>query len=1436
MKRLLLVLCGLFLSFSLLADDNFQKQPDKPVDLAKDKNLYVVGYAHLDTQWRWTYDYVIQNFIRNTMEQNFPLIEKYPNYVFNFTGSRRYEFMKEYYPAEYAKVKQYVAQGRWFPAGSSVDECDANIPSLESFTRHFLYGNRFFQHEFGMQSDEFMLPDCFGFPASLPEILAHGGIKGFSTQKLTWGSAVGIPFNVGTWIGPDGSSVYAALNPGAYTGSVNEDLSQSEMWLKRINETGGKSGAYVDYHYYGTGDRGGAPGEDSVKWIERSLAGTGSVRVISSKADQMFKDLAANPDIKLPTYTGDLLLVNHSAGSLNSEAYMKRWNRQNEELANAAESAATTAWWLKAFPYPADALYAAWDLVLGSQMHDIMPGTSLPEAYEFSWNDEVLALNRFASVTEHSTAAVVANLDTTAKGLAVAVYNPLPIDRDDAVEADLPINGTAPTAVTAYDPQGRPVPTQILGTDGDKLKVLFIAKAPSVGYAVYDLRPGSAAAAQSPLSVSANALENARYKVTLNDGGDISSIFDKSLNRELLSAPIRLSIHTEIPAQYPAWNMDWEDRNKPPRGYVDGTPKISILESGPARVALRVQRTAENGVFTQDIRLAAGSGGDRLEVLQHMDWRSSQASLKADFPLAATNPNASFEDKVGVTQRNNDNPNRFEMPLQQWMDLTDADGSFGATVMSDSKYGSDKPDDHTLRLTLVYTPGCSRGGYRDQATQDQGRHEILYAIAGHKGSWIDGKTSWQAARLNQPLRAFFTPSHPGSMGKTFSLLSTNSDQVQITAIKKAEDTDEVVLRVKELTGQPAQDVAVRFAVPVTAAREIDAQERPIGDATVTNGELTFNMKGFGLRAFAVKLAPPPATMSPISNQAVTLAYDVDAISTNDNQKDGAMDDAGDTYPAELLPTRLTREGVDFTLGPTADGQMNALSASGQDINLPAGRFNRVHVLAAADGDTTATIKIGGAENPFNVPNWTGFIGQWDDRVWDKPIDELDYDPSEKTVGLVPGYIKRTPVAWFATHHNTPKGDAFYRYSYLYELSYDLPVGATTLTLPNNPKIRVFAITVTREPNATPAASPLYDTLADHQPGGAPLVPQDGQTFHEATSITLVAPLYHQPGDLHYTLDGTDPTASSPVYDAPFEADDTVKVAVRQISADGNLGPIVRGVITIQDSTPPQLTDILADKNGTDVSLTFNKKLDPSTAGNPKNYAVSPSFPVSTATLAADGQHVTLSFGAPLVAGTSYSMALSGLTDTSPSHNALVPVTVPFNAQNILYRVDTATLPDQGISAPLTGLPLKKTDNWTMNVLVKPDTAPEDRTIIGGFGDDSNNPTPGLGRYFAVFQDGIRLWASNQDVTTNSPIQVGAWQMLTATYDGHTIVVYKDGEVIGKRDVDLSDDTQGNVNIGKPDPWDHKRLFHGSVQAFTIRRGAMTADDVKTLYGQTKPAE
>jgi alpha-mannosidase len=986
-----------------------------------------------------------------------------------------------------------------------MEENDVNSPSAESTIRQMLYGKLYFRREFGKTSAEYMLPDCFGFPASLPSILAHAGIKGFSTQKLVWGSSapaggpnspektpLGTPFNVGIWEGPDGKSVIAALNPGDYNGNITTDLSTTPAnpgprvvdWPARVQLDGAVSGLFTDYHYYGTGDVGGAPREASVKMLEETVtkAGGGPLHVVSATADQMFLDIKPSQTARLPRYKGEMELTNHSAGSLTSEAYLKRWNRKNELLADAAEKASVAAELLGGRPYPLDRLNNAWTLVMGGQFHDITPGTSTPKAYEFSWNDEVLAMNQFAGVMASATEAVASGMDTQAKGAAIVVYNPLNVAREDVVEAAVVFPGGTPKAVRVISPDGKQVPAQLSGG-----KVLFVAKAPSVGFAVYGVEAAEAPAAGSTLKVTESSLENARYRVTIDQNGDIAGIFDKAVKKELLLTPARLEIKTDKPVQWPAWNMDWEDQSRAPRAYVGGPAQIRIVENGPARVALEVSRETEGSKFVETIRLAAGDAGNRVEIGNVVDWNTKESHLKAVFPLTATNPAATYNWDIGAIERGTDNPKKFEVPSHQWVDLTDRSGAYGATVLTDCKNGSDKPDDNTLRLTLIRTPG-TRGSYDDQGTQDLGHHEFVYGLAGHVGDWRKGQTDWQAYRLNQPLIAFEASKHAGALGKTYSLLSVSHSRVRVLALKKAEQSDEAIVRLVELDGKPASNVQIAFAVPITAAREVNGAEEPVGSATVTGGKLVTSFTAFQPRTFAVKLGGAPAKVAALHSQPVKLSYDL-AVASNDETKSASgFSSDGRALAAEMLPAELAFGGVKFNLAPAKTGTPNAVVAKGQTIPLPAGKFNRVYVLAAsADGDQKATFRVGEKAVDATIQDWGGFIGQWDDRIWQSKevvvrarpgaAAGTRTDPYGEMTGLKPGFIKRAEVAWFASHRHTADGaNEPYAYSYLFAYPLDVPAGATTLTLPDNEKIRILAISVAEEGATAKPVQPLYDTL------------------------------------------------------------------------------------------------------------------------------------------------------------------------------------------------------------------------------------------------------------------------------------------------------------------------------------------------------------------------
>jgi alpha-mannosidase len=1040
-------------------------------DITREKVLYTIGYAHLDTEWNWDYPTTINEYIKNTMEDNFKLFEKYPEYRFNFTGSRRYNMMKEYYPESFKRVKDYISQGKWFVSGSSVDEGEVNISSSESVLRQVLYGNMFFRKEFDKVSVDYMLPDCFGFVATMPSVWSHAGLLGFSTQKLTWRSTNGVPFNVGLWEGPDGKSLIASLNATDYTGRVVNRLDKDSTWNARLQDNINKYGVSFDFRYYGVGDIGGAPREEDVKNAIGSLPQSDSkFKVILTSSDQIYKDITPEIITKLPTYSGDLLLIEHSAGSMTSQSFMKRANRKNESLAKSSEQVAVLADWLGGAAYPYEKINKSWDLVLGSQFHDILPGTSIPKAYEYAWNDEFIAMNGFSEVLKNSIDVISNRLNTMVEGRAIVVYNPVASEREDVVTIELAYP-KIPVNVKVTDKDGNLVPSQIISSKANILKVIFLAKLPSAGISVFNVSETTDKPAVSELKVTDKTLENRFFVVRIDENGDIEGIYDKTAAREVLSKPASLQFQLEAPSDWPSWNMDWNDRKNPPIDFMNKDITIKIVEQGAVRVALEITKKGRNSEISQIISLSAGDAGKVVEVRNKIDWQSKEVSLKAAFPTTVVNEFATYSLSTAAIKRTTNNEVKFEVPARQWIDITDRPNNYGVSILEDCKYGSDKPDNSTLRLTLMYTPKAKHYVY--QGTQDWGIHDVKYGIYAHVGDWVYAKTPWKGSFLNNPPVAFETPKHDGSLGKEISLLKINTHQVDVMAFKKAEENGYYIIRVNELYGKDANNVSIKLPGKIVDAYEVNGQEKRIDNADFTDGNLNFNMTRFLIKSFAVKLENSPVLSSLPAQMVAELPFNEDGISFDTKRSDGNIDD-GFNIPAELIPSEIISEDIRFAIANKADGQMNMVAAMGQKIDLPVGNFNKVYILAAATEDTQGDFKTGNNTTRITIQNWTGFIGQHYSRVLS--TDNL------KVESIKDAFTKRDNIAWYTSHSHSPKSNEAYRYSYLYKYEVSVPKGAKTLTLPVNTKIKVFAVTVAENTNNNAVSLQLlYDDFKDNKP-------------------------------------------------------------------------------------------------------------------------------------------------------------------------------------------------------------------------------------------------------------------------------------------------------------------------------------------------------------------
>jgi alpha-mannosidase len=524
----------------------------------------------------------------------------------------------------------------------------------------------------------------------------------------------------------------------------------------------------------------------------------------------------------------------------------------------------------------------------------------------------------------------------------------------------------------------------------------------------------------------------------------------------LLSGNATLSFLHEHPSHWPAWNMDWSDRQQPPVESVGSPAEITLVEAGPVRATFKIVREARGSKFTQWIQLAAGDAGKRVMVKNQVAWQSRGVSLKASFPLTVRNNMATYNLGLGTIERPTNEPKKYEVPSREWFDLTDVSGKYGVTILEDSKFGSDKPNDSTLRLTLLYTPITN--AFHDQATQDWGIHDFTYGIYGHEGDWRTGLSEWQGKFVNQPLIAFQTIQHPGALGKVFSIATPDTTQVDIRALKKAESGEGIVVRVQELFGKPVDGVTVRFPADVLKVTEVNGQEQELGQFEPRKGNLSFDLSPFELKSFVVELRsarqiPGRDTLKTVSAKPLALLYDSDVVSPDSMRTDGNA--TSPSYPAELFPDKITLNGIPFILGGTAPYQRNALACAGQKIALPEGtNWNKVMILAAAASDTIGEFRIGKNRMPVEIQAFKGNIGQYDNRVWDQ------FGQVER---IEPGFIKRDELALYTPHLHNDTSNIAYQYGYLFLYTFSIDPKTETIQLPENNAIKVFAITLVDQP-------------------------------------------------------------------------------------------------------------------------------------------------------------------------------------------------------------------------------------------------------------------------------------------------------------------------------------------------------------------------------------
>ncbi len=843
----------------------------------KKYSVRAVGNSHIDMAWLWPWSETTM-VVHDTFGTALQLMNEYPDYTFTQSTAQASAWLEEKYPDIFAEIKKRVAEGRWELVGGMWVEPDLNMPDGESQVRQLLLGKRYFKEKFGKDIRIGWNPDSFGYNWQLPQIYKKSGIDYFVTQKISWNDTTQFPYKLFWWQSPDGSRILTYF-PHDYVNTLDSvkiagDAADLFPRIPNLDEM---------MHLYGVGDHGGGPTrfmlDEGNRWRNPALP---YPRLFFGTAQGFFDDLEKEmPRLNLPTWNSELYLQYHR-GVFTTQAETKRHNRESEVLLLNAEKFASLAY-LTGADYPSEQLNYAWKKVLFNQFHDVAAGSGISAIYHDADRDYAEVRRIAEESLSRSIETISDQMDTRGPGVPLIVVNPLSWGRTDVVETIVHLAPVLPKdyigGVRIQDSKGRPVivEDEEAGPGPGNIRIRFLARdVPALGYEIYrifSLRPYALAPLPIvPLSANDTALENEFVKLRVDKkSGCITNLLIKRDTFETLtpgSCGNLLQAFQDKPKDYDAWNIDadfekvhWE---------ILEAESVKLLKKGPLSAVIRVTKKWQNSTIIQDITLYAGI--PRVDIITDVDWHEKHILLKAGFTLAAKSNKATYEIPYGsierpTTRNTKEEQAMFEVPAIRWADISDA--SHGFSLLNDSKYGYDAKD-NVLRISLLRSPESP------DLHADEGHHHFIYSLYPHDGDWKQAETVRRGYELNHALFGTQLFVHEGSWvnfvsGETKplaprgSLLTLSAPDVVLTALKKTEDGNGLIIRFYEWAGRET-DVTIDLPYSADKAYLSDMMENPINEISIKAHQISVHTKPYEIQTIRVLTCVPHGNLTIIGGK------------------------------------------------------------------------------------------------------------------------------------------------------------------------------------------------------------------------------------------------------------------------------------------------------------------------------------------------------------------------------------------------------------------------------------------------------------------------------------------------------------------------------------------------------------------------------------------
>ncbi|MDD8025954.1 MAG: glycoside hydrolase family 38 C-terminal domain-containing protein [Acidobacteriota bacterium] len=783
------------------------------------RRVLLLCNAHLDPVWLWEWPEGAGEAVA-TFRVAAEFCETRPGFVFCHNEAVLYQWVEEYEPELFARIKRLVKAGRWSILGGWFLQPDANLPSGESFVRQALLGKRYFRDRFGVDVPVAANLDPFGHTRGLVQILAKSGTRGYLFCRPDRAFAA-LPGEDFVWVGYDGSQVLATRVEAHYNSKGGGAREKIETWLAE------HPGRPTSLLLWGIGNHGGGASArdlDDIEALKREKAGR--IEIVHASADAYFAGLERRRK-SLPRHAAGL--NPWAVGCYTTMARIKQAHRRLENEFFSAEKMASAAAFQGLLPYPRTEMAEALrDLAL-SEFHDILPGSSIPPAEEGALRLLGHGLEIVSRVKARAFFALAAGEPKAGPGeIPIFVYNPHPWRLRTLVSCEFqdhePNYGDG-WMRPVLRRGGKPVACQAekelsnLQLEWRK-RIIFAADLQPSGLTRFDVRLDKTKSRPVPALAASNGAIRFRTR-SLDVAVDVRTGLARRFRvggidilRPGAFEPLVIADNAD------PWGMRVVRFREVAGKFRAADPAACARAAGVGAERLAPVRVIEDGEVRTVVEsiLAYGSSfvilrfklpksGTETEVEVRVLWNEKDRMLKLRLPT--TLRDGVYWGQVAYG-RDRLPANGDEAVAQKWTAVVSPSRRIALTCVNEATYGSDCKDGE-MRLSLLRSPAHAADPalgapllYQDRFIPriDQGERVFRFWIdAGPAAALLRGIDRKALAGNEEPYVLPWFPPGKGRRPQTFARLDDGpGGAVLITALKPAENDGRLVIRLFEPTG------------------------------------------------------------------------------------------------------------------------------------------------------------------------------------------------------------------------------------------------------------------------------------------------------------------------------------------------------------------------------------------------------------------------------------------------------------------------------------------------------------------------------------------------------------------------------------------------------------------------------------------------------------